>query len=186
MRNEVIAERYAQALLSVAKDKNQAAAVLEQIRRYQTAVSTQPEMVHFLKSPRIPDVKKEGLIARIFEGESQKVLTHFVRLLLRKGRIGALEEIFRLYPKLYDAERGVLKGELTTAFPLDPDVVDRLRAKLEAEVHQKLELTVIEDLDIIGGFIFSTGTIMVDASVRGRLEDLKEQMKSAVIPLSVG
>lgn len=182
MKSEVIAERYAQALLSVAKDKNQAEAMLEQVRRYQTAVSAFPEMAHFLESPRIPEAKKEALIARIFDGEAQVILAHFIKLLLRKGRIGYLDAIFRLYPKLYDAERGVLRGELRTTYPLDGDVINRLKAKLENEIHQKIELTLVEDPEILGGFVFSTGTTLIDASIRRRLADLKEQMQHIAIP----
>jgi len=182
MKSEVIAERYAQALLSVAKDKNLAEAIRDQIGRYEAAASSFHEMAHFLQSPRIAEEKKEGLIARLFEGEARTVLSHFIRLLLRKGRIGYLDQIFRLYPKLYDAERGVLRGELRSAYPLDSEVMNRLKAKLESQIHRKLELTLVEDRQLLGGFVFSTGTTMIDASVQRELANLREQMKLIPIP----
>ncbi len=181
MKSEVTAERYAQALLEVAEGHSLGQPVLEQIERFRQAAGHFPELSRFLGSPRVPEEKKEALIGRIFEGEAKKVMIHFVRLLLRKGRIDYLEDILTLYPKLHDAQRGVLKGTLTTVHPLEPEVFARLKSKLEAEVHRTLELTCLQDPEILGGFIFSTGTTLIDASVQRQLEELGERLRSAPI-----
>lgn len=105
-------------------------------------------------------------------------MIRFVHLLLRKGRIGYLRDIFALYPKLHDRKRGILKGTLTTAYPLEPEILSQVKSKLESQVRHTLELTPIEDPDILGGFIFSTGTLLIDASVQKQLEDLEEKLKA--------
>ncbi|MDC4228111.1 MAG: ATP synthase F1 subunit delta [Candidatus Manganitrophus sp.] len=179
MRSEVTAERYAQALLEVAEGHALGDPILEQIGRFREAAARYPELSRFLGSPRVPEEKKEELIGRIFEGEAKKIMIHFVRLLLRKGRIDYLEDILALYPKLHDAKRGVLKGTLTTAFPLDPEVFARLKSKLEAEVGRTLALTTVENPEILGGFVFSTGTTLIDASVQRQLDALGEKLRSA-------
>lgn len=179
MKSEVIAERYAQALLEVAEGHALSGSILEQVERFREAAGRSPELSRFLESPRVPEEKKEALIGRIFEGEAQKILIRFVRLLLHKGRIGYLKEIFSIYPKLHDAKRGVLKGTLTTAYPLEPDVLAQLKSKLEAEVHRTLDLTCVQNPEILGGFIFSTGTTLIDASVQGQLAELGERLRSA-------
>ncbi len=179
MKSEVIAERYAQALLEVAEGHALSESMLEQIERFREAAGRFPELSRFMESPRVPEEKKEALIGRIFEGEAKKVLTLFIRLLLRKGRIGYLGNILSLYPKLHDAKRGVLKGTVTTAYPLDPEVLTRLKSKLEAETHLALELTCVENPEILGGFIFSTGTTLIDASIQRQLAELGERLKTA-------
>jgi len=181
MKSEVTAERYAQALLEVAEGHAMGQPVLEQIDRFRQAAAQNPELHRFLGSPLVPEEKKEELIGRIFEGEAKKIMIHFVRLLLRKGRIDYLEDILSLYPKLHDARRGVLKGTLVTAFPLESDLLARLKSKLEAEVGRKLELTTVENPEILGGFIFSTGTTLIDASVQRQLAELGEKLRSAPI-----
>lgn len=181
MKSEVLAERYTQALLEVAEGHALGESTLQQIGRFREAAGGFPELRRFLGSPRVPEEKKEELIGRIFEGEAKKMMIHFVRLLLRKGRIDYLEDILALYPKLYDAKRGVLKGRLTTAYPLDPEVLAQLKSKLEGEVHRTLELTCLEDPEILGGFVFSTGTTLIDASVQRQLAELGERLRSAPI-----
>lgn len=179
MKSEVLAERYAQALLEVAEGRALGGSLLEQIDRFREAASRFPELARFLESPRVSEEKKEELIGRLFEGEAKQILTRFVRLLLRKGRIGYLAKALSLYPKLYDARRGVLKGTLTTAYPLEPEVLARLKSKLEAEVRLLLDLTLVENPEILGGFIFSTGTTLIDASIQRQLAELGERLKAA-------
>ncbi|MBI3804763.1 MAG: ATP synthase F1 subunit delta [Nitrospirae bacterium] len=178
MKSEVVSERYGEALLEVAEGHALAETVLAQIERFLQASARLPDLPRFLENPRISEEKKEALIGRIFEGEAQPILIRFVHLLLRKGRIGYLRDIFALYPKLHDRKRGILKGTLTTAYPLEPEILSQVKSKLESQVRHTLELTPIEDPDILGGFIFSTGTLLIDASVQKQLEDLEEKLKA--------
>lgn len=181
MKSEVLAERYTQALLEVAEGHALGESTLQQVGRFREAAGRFPELRRFLRSPRVPEEKKEELIGRIFEGEAKKIMIHFVRLLLRKGRIDYLEDILALYPKLYDAKRGVLKGTLTTVYSLEPEVLARLKSKLEAEVGRTLEFTCVQNPEILGGFIFSTGTILIDASVQRQLAELGERLRAAPV-----
>lgn len=181
MKSEVVSERYAEALLEVAEGHSQGRAVLEQIERFRQASESLSGLSRFLENPRISEEKKEALIGRLFEGEARSIMSRFVRLLLRKGRIGYLRDIFALYPKLYDNKRGVLKGTLTTAYPLEPEILSLVKAKLESQVHHTLELTPIEDPSLLGGFVFSTGTLLIDASVQKQLDELGERLKGVAI-----
>ena len=86
MRSEVIANRYAEALLAVAAGQNQAEPVLEAVQWYQRSVAA--SLLPLLQNPKIPYETKEGLIGKIFAPSGPlKCLFHFIRLLLKKGRI---------------------------------------------------------------------------------------------------
>lgn len=176
MKSEIIAMRYAQALLAFAGGYQAQQRVLEQIAWYQKvgAFSVAP----LLANPKIPKEVKEGLIAKLFAEDTHKILFYFVRLLLRKGRITYLNQIFLLYPKQYELEKGFVKGTLFFAYPVANSVVENLKSKLELKIRRKLALHVVQDARIIGGFIFSTGTELIDASLRRSLSDLGDQMKA--------
>ncbi len=168
--------RYTQALLAFADGCQAQQQVLEQIEWYQknAVLAVAP----LLANPKIPHEEKEGLIAKLFAEDTHKILFYFVRLLLRKGRIGYLKQIFSLYPKQYELAKGVVKGTVFFAYPVASSLVESLKAKLELKVRHKLALNVIEDTGILGGFIFSTGTELIDASLRRSLEELGGQMKA--------
>ncbi|MBI3359315.1 MAG: ATP synthase F1 subunit delta [Nitrospirae bacterium] len=179
MKSEIIASRYAQALLAFASGYQAQERVLEQIEWYEkvAAVSVAP----LLANPKIPKAVKEGLIARLFAEDTNKILFYFIRLLLRKGRVAYLKEIFSLYPKQYELERGVVKGTLLLAYPIANHLVERLQSKLESKIQRRLSLKVVENTRIIGGFIFSTGTELIDASLKRVLADLGNQLKAVPV-----
>ncbi|MFY9268702.1 MAG: ATP synthase F1 subunit delta [Candidatus Manganitrophaceae bacterium] len=182
MKSEVLAERYAEALLEVTEERALGQTALEQLEQLRLALDQFPSANRFLENPRIPEEKKIALLSRTLEGDVQKIFITFVRLLLRKGRIGYLRSILAVYPKLYDARRGVLKGTVTTAYPLDSEATARLKSKLETEMDRSLELNYLENSELIGGFIFSTGTTLVDASIQRQLVQLRERLKA--VPIS--
>ncbi len=180
MKSEIIAKRYASTLLAFAGGYQAQERVLEQVAWYEknAAVSVAP----ILANPKIPKAVKEGLIARLFVGDDKKILFHFIRMLLRKRRIGYLKEIFSLYPKQYELDKGVVKGTLLLAYPIAESLVERLKAKLELKMRVELSLNIVEDVRILGGFVFTTGTELIDASLKRVLADLGEKLKA--VPVS--
>ena len=179
MKSEIIANRYAQALLAFAGGFQAQERVLAQVDWYEknAAVSVAP----LLANPKIPREAKEGLIARLFADDSNKILFYFIRMLLRNGRIAYLKQIFSIYPKQVELEKGIVKGTLFSAYPLATDLVENLKSKLETAVQKKLALSVVEDASILGGFIFTTGTELIDASLKRYLADLGDQLRAAPI-----
>jgi F-type H+-transporting ATPase subunit delta len=188
MNSEVVARRYAEALLGAASTAGAAGTtsavsgvgsgaddVLAQIRAYQAMGID----CRFLLNPRVPETQKEAWVARLFDGPGGLLLRRFLSLLRRKGRIGCLDDVFRLYPVLYDAKQGIVKGCLTVAYPPEPALLSRLRSGLEARIKKTIALSCVEDPSILGGFVFSSGTLLMDASVRTRLNTLGERLKTA-------
>lgn len=170
-----MARRYAEALLgATGGDGDVAGEVLERVRRYRSMGID----CRFLGNPRIPEAQKEAWMVRIFDGPSGPLLRRFLNLLRRKGRIGLLDDIFRLYPGLHDARKGIVKGCLTVAYPPEPALLSRLRSGLEARVKKTIVLSCVEDPSILGGFVFSSGTLLMDTSVRKRLNTLGERLKA--------
>ena len=220
MRSEVIAKRYAQALLAVAAgdmsmegtivsgDKAvggpapvsgpvtasgpataghaATALVLEQVQWYQNTVAA--SLTPILTNPRISFATKEALLKKLLStrggadplGEA-KLLFHFIRLLLKKGRIAYLGDILRLYPKLYEEKIGVKKGKLYLAYPMESELMGRLELKLSVWFRRTVLFDVVYDPDILGGFIFATRTERLDASLRRVLTDLGERLKTASV-----
>jgi len=165
MKSEVVSGRYAQALFAWAEDQSLSDSVRVAIGMYQQYRF--PSFCCLLKNPVVPLQKKIEWVERMFEGE--RLLPPFIRMLIRKGRVEYLDEIFRLYVALYLAKQNVLSGKLRVAYPLEVELFVRLQKKLEKEVGQKMVLTVIHDPTLLGGFVFSTDTLLLDASLLGQL-----------------
>ena len=98
--------------------------------------------------------------------------TNFLKVLVDSGREEILEEVLGRYEQLVKEHLGRIEVGVTTAVELSQDQLERLKERLGKEV--VLETNV--DPDLIGGAVFRFGGRMMDGSIRGRLESLREGM----------
>ncbi|MEK7702707.1 MAG: ATP synthase F1 subunit delta [Nitrospirota bacterium] len=177
MRTAVIANRYAHALFLFAKENNLEKRVLDQVAWYQSVAAA--SVAPILENPKVPRQVKEAMMLRLFACDDEKRILHlFVCLLLRKGRIGYLNQIFSFYGKRYEEEMGFVRGRLTLAYPAEGGMIERLQSKLETRLSKKVVFDIVDDTRILGGFIFSTGTAQIDASISGALASMKARLMS--------
>lgn len=178
MRSLLVAERYAQALLEAAGD--QAGGLAEEMGRYKR--EELGVISRFLDHPRVVMEKKEALIDSMAEGGS--LLARFLKRLIAKGRVRYLPEIFQVYPGLYRQKRGVLAGRVTLARRSDDATRARIQCRIEKLLSRQLELTWGEEPTLLGGFVFSTETLLLDVSIKRQLAALEERIKKASLTMA--
>ncbi len=103
-------------------------------------------------------------------------MRNFLQLTAEKGRIGEIEDIARELDRLVAAEERRLNVELTTAFELSDDEARDILGKIERATGRTVEATRSVDPSLLGGFVLQAGTMRVDASVRGRINRLREEL----------
>jgi F-type H+-transporting ATPase subunit delta len=101
---------------------------------------------------------------------------NFLRLAAEKRRIAEIEEIAREFDRLMAAEERRLNVELTTAYELSDKEARALLKQIEEASGRTIEATRKVDPSLIGGFVLQAGSMRVDASVRGRLEGLRQEL----------
>jgi F-type H+-transporting ATPase subunit delta len=101
---------------------------------------------------------------------------NFLQLTAEKGRIGEIEDIARELDRLVAAEERRLNVELTTAFELSDDEARDILGKIERATGRTVEAIRSVDPSLLGGFVLQAGTMRVDASVRGRINRLREEL----------
>lgn len=104
--------------------------------------------------------------------------TNLVGLLAENKRLSLLPEIVELFEAEKSAREGVLEAHVTTAFELSGDQLAGLMAKLEAKFARKITATQSVDASLIGGVVIQVGDEVMDASVRGGLENLAVTLKA--------
>ena len=87
---------------------------------------------------------------------------------------GEIAEIANEFERSSTASRDALDVELTTAFELSDDEADAIVEQIEKASGRKVEATRKVDPELIGGIVLQAGSLRVDASVRGRLERLRQ------------
>jgi F-type H+-transporting ATPase subunit delta len=166
---------YAEALLEAAKERGDLGRVREELADFAAAVAESPELAGLLRNPQIePRVKRDALEAAL--GEAHELVRNFLLLAAEKGRIGEIGEIQRELERLVAREERVLELELTTAFELSDDDAREIVAQIERASGRRVEAKRRVDASIIGGIVVQTGSRRLDASVRGRLNQLRDEL----------
>ena len=169
--------RYAKAILDIAQTSGKAEAVKNDMQSIVTAISESPELKDFLVSPVIKmDVKKSAL-SEIFSNVQEETNSLF-NLLFENKRFEILESIAVQYHKLYDQSNGVEVAKVTTAFPITPELQEKVLAKIATFSDKKITIENIVDPSIIGGFILRVGDQQYNASVASKLSELKREFSN--------
>ena len=171
----VVHRVYARALYDAARDKGNVAAVQEELGDFVAAVRDVPELRAILRNPQIDPRAKSAAIEAI-SGGMQDVVRNFLKLLAEKGRIAEVEEIARELDRLIAREQGELRVELTTAQELSEDEASQIVDQIAKASGRKVEATRSVDPDLIGGIVLQAGSFRLDASVRGRLNRLRQDL----------
>ena len=166
---------YAQSLLDAAREKGRLARVREEFGEFVAAVRASRELRAFLRNPQIDSRAKAAALAAVL-AEADELVRNFVRLLADKGRIDQVEDVHEEFERLIARDERVLKLELTTAVELSDAEAEEIKKKIEEASGRKVEAVRSVDPSLIGGVVVQAGSLRVDASVRGRLNQLRQEL----------
>ena len=131
-----------------------------------------------LSNPEIDSRVKADILSRIAEG-SDELVVNFVRLIAEKGRADGLAGIADEFDTLVADDARILDVELTTAHALSDAEFGRILGQIEQASGRKVQASRSVDEDLIGGLVLQAGSMRLDASVRGRLERLRQDLASS-------
>ena len=166
---------YARALFDAAKENDRLTEVHEELSDFVAALDEVPELRRVLRNPELDHDTKAGIVEELL-GDADQLVRNFLRLVAEKGRIGEIEEIVREFDRLLAAEERRLEVELTTAYELSDEEANSILRQIEQASGRKVEASRKVDPNLIGGFVLQAGSMRVDASVRGRIERLRQEL----------
>jgi F-type H+-transporting ATPase subunit delta len=175
---EEIARVYADALFGVAKEKGKLDAIREQLGQFADVLSENRELQLFFFSPYFSSVEKEDGLKRAVSGADPE-LVNFLNLLLEKHRMPVLFRIRRQFESLWAKENKRLGVTVTSAVELDPEIAKRIGAEIEGQTGNTVELESRVDPDILGGLVVQVGNMVLDTSIKNRLEKLRKSVARA-------
>ena len=170
--------RYAEAAFQLAeRDRS-----IETWRREleQAAAETDGQLMAVLANPALPLDERLTAANRVFAGLSQPV-RNIVLLLVRRGRIEQLPRVVAEFIRLDDRRQGITHATATSAAPLTDIETRALTARLEQMTGGRVALTTDVDESLLGGLVVRVGDRLIDGSVRGRLERLRNQLASGAL-----
>ena len=171
-----VAKRYASALFAVAGRSGKSDAVQRDLDTLVGLWEQTPALQRAMESPLIPAERKTALIDQLFGKDLDPLTRSFLHLLVEKRREELLRAVRVEYRRQADVAAGLVRAEAIVAAPLDDAQLADLVASLQDRTGKRIELNVDVDPFILGGVVVRMQDTIIDGSVRGALERLREQM----------
>jgi F-type H+-transporting ATPase subunit delta len=169
---------YAQALFDVAKETGKLDEIREELNQFTDTLDRDRDLQVFFFSPYFSSAEKiEGVKRAIVDADPEFV--NFLELLIEKQRMPEVFRIRRVFEELWKEENKRIDVTVTSAVELDPAVVEKIGEEIERQVGRKVELASRVDEGILGGIVLQVGNMVLDASIRNRLEKLRKSVARA-------
>lgn len=174
--------RYAAALFDLAQDGKAGATALDataaDLAGLKVALAESADFRSLVTSKGISRADAAKAIAAVAgQIDLSDLVTRFLGVLARNGRLSALPAIIRQFETMLSAWKGTTTAEVTAAHKLTATQKKALEAKLKARTGRAIEVDVAVDPSILGGLVVRIGSEQIDSSIKTRLMRLGQQMK---------
>ena len=167
--------RYAQAVFEMADQQGTLDAWERDLSALANAFEN-PQIAAIFDSPQVAASQKRSVADEILGPDAQPLVRNLIGLLIERGRIGALPQLYATFHDRMLERQGIAVGEVTTAVPLGPEELAVVRQRLGVLLGKEIEIRTVVDPNIIGGIVARVGDQLIDGSVIGQLRKLRERL----------
>jgi F-type H+-transporting ATPase subunit delta len=166
------ARPYAKAVFELAQESSQFDAWSGRLAFWSALVNS-PEMAQRLDAPGLTHQDKAGLIETVAGDEMDEHSRNFIRLLAENNRLGLIPDMQGIYEELRAEAEGEIEATVTSAFELTQEQTQRIVDALSKRLDRKVRIVNVVDTDLIGGAVIRAGDLVIDGSLKGRVENME-------------
>ena len=164
---------YAEAFLQVANETQQTEEIVSQAKEILQLIGDSPELEKALSSPILEKELKKKILIQLFSDKVNNSLLNLLKLLADRQRIGLLVPILERFLEIYRENSNIALATVTSAVELSDEQKDLITQKIISIAGtEKLELVTKTDPSLIGGFVASVGSKVIDASIASQIRKL--------------
>lgn len=176
-KNTIIAQRYADALVRIAKEgKLTFEKISKDLNLVKEILTSSKDLNEVLVNPVVSIEDKKEILDKVFSSEIDVLVINLLKLLTDKNKFNIFDEVLEAYNKSIDSVNNIKRVLVTSAVTMPEDAKNRLKQKLE----EKLKANVVLDLninkDIIAGLVIKIDDNVIDMSLKHKLEDLSKSI----------
>jgi F-type H+-transporting ATPase subunit delta len=175
---EAIAEVYARSLFEVAKEHDVLDRVHDELGEFAEALSDNRDLQVYLFSPYFSSEEKRDGVKKIVSDADER-FENFLELLAERHRMPALFRIKREFDALWADEHKLLPVTVTSAVELDEGLAEDIAKRIQEQTGRTVELSSNVDPEVLGGLMVRVGNMVLDDTVRNKLERLRKQVARA-------
>jgi len=181
IRDRIVVERYAEAFLKSCRGSIGLEKAISDLKKVRKIIEDSSGLQELLESPEIAYVDKCDIISKVMDSDLSDEVRNLLKLLIENRRIKNFTDIAS-YAIIKYSNRGQ-EVLLRMSYPLETDMIKRIKDKIEEKFKKRFKFFIELDDSLLGGIQVVVGNKVFDGSVRRRLDDLKELMKTVQVPI---
>ncbi len=175
-----ISQRYALALYDLSKEKNQTEEFITNMTAFIKIFNSNKDLKNFVKNPTYSVENQKIVFDKILSLMNfNKLVKNFFQILIIKKRIFYLDKIIEEFLKLISLKRGEVTGNLISPKEIDENSILEIQREISTNIKRSIKLKSKIDKSLIGGIIIQIGSLMIDASIKNKLQKYKKLMSEA-------
>lgn len=184
MADRSVARRYAKALIDLATEAREIDRVQADLQKVVAQLTANGgQLLQALSNPVFTIAERRNVLGAVLPQMSVGATTRNVLMLaIDKGRFSEVPAIAEAFAEMADALSKRVRVIVETAEPFGPQFEAEVRAALSRATGKDVVIQTIVKPELIGGMVARVGSRVYDASVRSRLEGLRQQLLQAQIP----
>jgi len=177
MIKEILARRYAKALIGAAFQDEIVERITEELSGLVDMLTDNMELQQVLYNPAISPLKKIKILNIISEkARYHEILSNLLTILTEKGRTQIIPDIYKSYNELLDEKREIITAKLTCAEELTKKEIDKIVKQLERISGKHVHIDMTEDDTLIAGVKVEMAGVVYDGSVKNKLAMLRKEL----------
>lgn len=173
---ELIAKRWALALMQLAQEDENISKedILDDLKEISETIDSSEELSNVINNPSISTEEKQIVLCKLFQNSIMPIVYNFLFTLNLRKRIPIIPEIAVEFEKELERIKNVAHVSVTSAIELNDERKSQIKAKIAEKLNKDVVVEWSVDKDIIAGLIFNIDELIVDNSIRHKLEDLSK------------
>lgn len=169
-----IARPYARAAFEYANADNQLAPWSDALAKL-AALAKEPLMKKILGNPNYTKKQLVDLCTAVLAEQNEEII-NFIKVLAENNRLMALPEIASLFARLREENEKIITAQVYSAIELSADTEKQLAEKLTKKLNRVVRLETFKDENIMGGLLIRAGDLVIDGTIRGEFDRLKQTL----------
>ena len=167
---------YARALFEVARAEGTLDEVEDELFRFARSYESSDALRAALTDEHVPADKRQAIVEDLLDGKATATSVQLISMVVGSGRSRDLPAIIDSLVQRASSAKQLDLAEVRTAVPLTDDQQARLKAALENATGKSLNLKTIVDPSVVGGVVATIGDVVIDDTVRTRIDQLKSRL----------
>jgi len=169
---------YAAGIFEIAAAEGSADRVADELDLIGRSFDESSELTETLADRQIPTERKSAIIGDLLGGRASPFTVNVVEFIVAAGRARDLSTIAGRLVERAAERHGETTAEVLSPVALDDATVTRLEEALTGAAGRPVKARVIVDTTILGGLVTRIGDTIIDGSLRGRLDSLRETLEA--------